>query len=131
MFTTQGGCTVSPPHSRLANEIRFSAPRHVSSFFVGTLTTTRSTTHPPRHPPAQDRYGQHPAPCTPQSGGLSGRLANESPPTQVAQEGLRLAKRPTFESDSEDVVGMVSVSCRSLAVRLRVLDSLGSVLSEQ
>ena len=30
---------------------------------------------PPRQPPAQDRKGQHPAPCTPQSGGLSGRLA--------------------------------------------------------
>ena len=87
--------------------------------------------HPPRQPPAQDRYGQHPAPCTPQSGSLFGRLANESPPTQGAQEGLRLAKKPTFESDSEDVVGMVSVSCRSLAVRRCVLDSLGSVLSEQ
>ena len=40
-------------------------------------------------------------------------------------------KKQLFESDSEDVVGMVSVSCRSLAVRLCVLDSLGSVLSEQ
>ena len=44
MFTAQGGCTVSPLHSRLANEFRFLAPRHVLSCIVGTLTTTRSTT---------------------------------------------------------------------------------------
>ena len=87
--------------------------------------------HPLRQSPAPDRNGQHPAPCTPQSGGLSGRLAIPSPLTQGAQEGLRLAKKPTFESDSEDVVGVVSVSSRSLAVRHCVLDSLGSVLSEQ
>ena len=30
---------------------------------------------PPRQPPAQDCKGQHPAPCTPHSGGLSGRMA--------------------------------------------------------
>ena len=52
--------------------------------------------HPPRQPPAQDRNGQHPAPCTPQSGGLSGRLAIPSPLTQGAQEGLRLAKKTNF-----------------------------------
>ena len=52
----------------------------------------------------------------------------QSPLTQVAQV-LRLAKKQ-IESDSKDVVGMVSVSSGSVAVRLCVLDSLRSVRSD-
>ena len=52
-------------------------------------------------------------------------------PHKVRKKDCVWPKDQLFESNSEDVVGMVSVSSRSLAVCLRVLDSLGSVLSEQ
>ena len=69
-------CALSKSHLRLTaqcSQLRchhHSKPHH---------HTRRKHSHHDK-PPAQDRQGQHLALCTPHSGGLSGRLAIQSPP---------------------------------------------------